>query len=297
MSLKPVVSTRSLTKTFGQTEALRGLDLSVPKGSVCGFLGRNGAGKTTTLKVLIGLVRATSGNAEVFGLPCEGSFSSLEIRTRAAFVSERKALFPYMDVSQVIRFTRGFFPKWRHDLEQKYLKLFELPLDRNVRQLSKGMLSKLHLLLALSRGAELLLLDEPTDGLDPVVTEQVLQVLVNFVAETEGTVFFSSHRLPEIEQICDRVCLIHEGRGIFDESLDDLKDHCRRVQLVFDGDGAAPAAALAKDGPVRQDGRTVSVLVRRGVPEVVERARGMGAISIEVQPVSLKELFLETVGL
>jgi ABC-2 type transport system ATP-binding protein len=296
MNDAPIIHTQALCKNYGPTEALRGLDLSVPRGSLCAFLGRNGAGKTTTLKLLMGLARPTAGHAEVFGLPCGSTFSSLEIRTRAAFITEGKSLFPYMTVDQVIAFTRGFFPHWRADLEQHYRRLFELPADRNVRVLSKGMLSKLHLLLALCRNAELLILDEPTEGLDPVVTEQVLQALVSFVAAGEGTVFFSSHRLPEIEQICDRICLIHEGRLLFQESLDDLKEHCRRVHLVFNDDADAPANALATAGIVRRDGRTLSVLARRGAADIVRQARALGATSIDVQPVSLKELFLEMVG-
>ncbi len=106
MNDAPVIHTQSLCKNYGPTEALRGLDLSVPRGSLCGFLGRNGAGKTTTLKILMGLARPTSGHAEVFGLPCDSTFSSLEIRTRAAFITEAKSLFPYMTVDQVIAFTQ-----------------------------------------------------------------------------------------------------------------------------------------------------------------------------------------------
>jgi len=296
MNDAPVIHTQSLCKNYGPTEALRGLDLSVPRGSLCGFLGRNGAGKTTTLKILMGLARPTSGHAEVFGLPCDSTFSSLEIRTRAAFITEAKSLFPYMTVDQVIAFTRGFFPQWRSDLEQHYRRLFELPPGRNVRGLSKGMLSKLHLLLALCRNAELLILDEPTEGLDPVVTEQVLQVLISFVSEGQATVFFSSHRLPEIEQVCDRICLIHEGRLVFQDTLDDLKEHCRRVQFVFPGDTRAAATALAGSGLVKQDGRTLSVLARRGAEEIIHQGRALGATSIDAQPVSLKELFLEMLG-
>lgn len=296
MNDAPVIRTQSLCKNYGPAEALRGLDLTVPRGSICGFLGRNGAGKTTTLKILMGLARPTSGGAEVFGLPCDSTFASLEIRTRAAFITEAKLLFPYMTVDQVIAFTRGFFPHWRADLEQHYRRLFELPADRNVRGLSKGMLSKLHLLLALCRNAELLILDEPTEGLDPVVTEQVLQVLVSFVAEGLGTVFFSSHRLPEIEQICDRICLIHEGRLLFQDSLDDLKEHCRRVHFVFPDETHAAATALANNGLVKREGRTLSVLARRGADDVIRQGRALGATSADAQPVSLKELFLEMVG-
>src|SRR6185295_13892469 len=124
------------------------------------------------------------------------------------FVTEDKELYPYMTVEQLIYFTRPFFPKWRDDLERRYLRVFDLPPKRKVSDLSKGMRAKLMLLLAISHGAELLILDEPTDGLDPVAVEDMLRELVA-ISSTEGTtIFFSSHQLEEVEQIADRICIL-----------------------------------------------------------------------------------------
>jgi ABC-type branched-subunit amino acid transport system ATPase component len=162
-----IIETSQLCKSFKDKPALRGLDLRVPAGSIFGFLGRNGAGKTTTIKNLMGLLRADSGGAHVFGNPVADADRSVEVRRRIGFVTEDKELYPYMTVEQIIRFARPFFPKWRDDLEQRYLQMFELPPKRKIPDLSKGMRSKLMLLLAMSRGADLLILDEPTDGLDP----------------------------------------------------------------------------------------------------------------------------------
>jgi ABC-2 type transport system ATP-binding protein len=166
-----VIETTQLCKSFKGQPALCGLDLQVPAGSIFGFLGRNGAGKTTTIKILMGLLRADTGSAHVFGLPVTDADSAVGVRRRIGFVTEDKELYPYMTVEQIIRFARPFFPKWRRDLEQRYLEMFELPKDRKIPDLSKGMRSKLMLLLAIARGAELLILDEPTDGLDPAATE------------------------------------------------------------------------------------------------------------------------------
>ncbi|MBC7926029.1 MAG: ABC transporter ATP-binding protein [Bryobacteraceae bacterium] len=290
-----VIEVEGLTKSYKHVSALRGLDLKIPRGSVCGFLGRNGAGKTTTLRILLGLARADAGRAAVFGLPCGHEASSIEIRKRTGYVSERKQLYPYMTVDQVIRFTKPFYPKWNDRLEVHYRHLFELDGSRRIPALSKGALSKLNLLLALCRGADLLILDEPTDGLDPAVTEDVLQALVSHVAEEGVTLFFSSHQLQEVEQIADWVCLIHEGRTVVNESLEDLRGTCRRVQMVFESNVNEAAARLAELGKVRQDGRWASVLVRDGGHRAVELGRALGAKSIEVEPVSLKELFLDSV--
>src|SRR6185436_13958627 len=152
------------------------------------------------------------------------------IRSRTGFVSDEKDLYHYMTVGDMIRFTAPFFPKWRADLEERYLRKFELPPDRRVKALSRGTRTKLALLLALCRGAELLILDEPTSGLDPAMTNEVLQALVAHVAGEEMTVFFSSHQIAEVEQIADRVAIIDRGRTVVTGALDDLRENFRRIQ-------------------------------------------------------------------
>src|SRR5438046_1717605 len=208
-------------------EAVRGLSLQVPAGSIYGFLGRNGAGKTTTIKLLLGMTRPSSGEARVFHLPVNATAPSVEIRRRTGFVSEEKDLYDYMTVEEMIRFTAAFFPRWRADLKERYLRTFELPLDRKVKALSRGTRTKLALLLALCRGAELLILDEPTSGLDPAMTEEVLQALVAHGASEEMTVFFSSHQIAEVDQIADRVAIVDRGRIVVSGELDDLRDRYR----------------------------------------------------------------------
>jgi ABC-2 type transport system ATP-binding protein len=290
-----VIETAGLRKQYDGVEALRGLDLQVPKGSIQGFLGRNGAGKTTTIKVLLGMARPTAGEARVFGLPASLERASVDIRRRTGFVSDEKDLYNYLTVRETIRFTAAFFPRWRKDLEAQYLRAFELPPDRKVKALSRGMRTKLALLLALCRGAELLILDEPTSGLDPAMTEEVLQALVTHVGREEMTVFFSSHQIAEVDQIADRVAIIDHGRIVVTGALDDLRERYCRIQLVFDGD--APAAAFRAPGVarVRRKGRVLTVLSSAGSAAIVEEARALAPASVEVIPVTLKEIFLETV--
>jgi ABC-2 type transport system ATP-binding protein len=290
-----VIEAADLRKHYGDVAALRGLSLQVPAGSIFGFLGRNGAGKTTTLKVLLGMAHPTSGRAHVFGLPADEQKTSVDIRRRTGFVSDEKDLYDYMTVEEMIRFTAPFFPRWRADLEQRYLRRFELPLDRKVKALSRGMRTKLALLLALCRGAELLILDEPTSGLDPAMTEEVLQALVTHVAGEEMTVFFSSHQIAEVDQIADRVAIIDRGRAVVTGALDDLRESFRRIQLVFDGD--APDAAFRAPGVerVRRKGRVLTVLSSAGAEQILDEARALGPVSVDVVPVTLKEIFLETV--
>jgi len=290
-----VIETAELRKDYDGVEAVRGLNLRVPAGSIFGFLGRNGAGKTSTIKVLLGMARPTSGRVRVFGLPADEQEASVAIRSRTGFVSEERDLYDYLTVEQTIRFTADFFPRWRGELQQRYLRAFGLPLDRKVKALSRGMRTKLALLLALCRGAELLILDEPTSGLDPAATEEVLQALVKHVAAEEMTVFFSSHQIAEVDQIADHIAIIDAGRTVIAGALDDIRENFRRVQFVFDG--AAPDVTFRSPGAgrVRRDGRVLTVLASAGAAGVIEEARAFGPVSVDVVPVTLKEIFLETV--
>ena len=296
MAEPSVIDVANLRKAWADVEAVNGLTLQVPAGSIFGFLGRNGAGKTTTIKVLLGMVRPSGGTARVFELPADAPASSIEIRRRTGFVSEEKDLIDYMTVGEIVRFTAAFYPRWRRDLEEKYLRAFELPSDRKVKLLSRGMRTKLALLLALCRGAELLVLDEPTSGLDPAMTEEVLQALVTHAAGEGMTVFFSSHQIAEVDQIADRVAIIERGRTVVCGALDDLRERYRRVQLVFDGD--APAASFRAPGivRVRRRGRVLTVLSSSGADAVLDEARALAPVATDVVPVTLKEIFLETVA-
>jgi len=290
------IETSELRKSYDATEAVRGLTFQVPRGSICGFLGRNGAGKTTTIKMLLGMAHPSGGEARVLGLAASDARSSVEIRRRTGFVSEDKDLYDSMSVSQMVRFTASFFPRWRGDLEQHYLRAFELPPDRAVKALSRGMRTKLALMLGLCRGAELLILDEPTSGLDPAMIEEVLQAIVAHVGREEMTVFFSSHQIVEVEQIADRVVIIDHGRVAVSGALDDLRESYCRVQAVFEGEAPLPTLRAPGVLRARRQGRVLSVLASGGRDRIVEETRALGAVSADAAPVTLKEIFLETVA-
>jgi ABC-2 type transport system ATP-binding protein len=202
-----------------------------------------------------------------------------------------------MSVAETIHFTAAFFPGWRADLEQRYLRAFELPPQRKVKHLSRGMRTKLALLLALSRGAELLILDEPTSGLDPAMTEEVLQALVAHAGQEEMTVFFSSHQIAEVDQIADHVAILDRGRAVVTGALEDVRENYRRIQLVFDGDAPAPAFNTSGVVRVRRQGRVMTALCSEGAERLAAEGRALGAVSVDVAPVTLKEIFLDTVKL
>jgi ABC-2 type transport system ATP-binding protein len=288
------IETDALTKKYGDIQAVRSVSLKAPAGSICGFLGRNGAGKSTTIKMLLGMAWPTSGEARVLGQSIRDTRASMEVRRRIGFVSEDKRLYHYMNVEQMIHFTRAFFPAWRADMEQRLLREFQLPPRRKTGQLSKGMRTKLALLLALCRGAELLILDEPTEGLDPVATEEILQLLTRLAAEG-ATIFFSSHQIAEVEQIADRIAIIEAGSLILQESLEHLKESYRAIRLLFDHDAPRMLRSIPGIAAARAEGRAMCVLASSNVDEIVRTAESLGPVSMEVSGVNLKEIFLECV--
>jgi ABC-2 type transport system ATP-binding protein len=289
-----IIETVRLRRNFGSHMAVDGLDLKVPQRSIFGFLGRNGAGKTTTIRLLLGFLKSRGGEVRVFNEVVTGPEGNADLRRRIGYVSESKYLYPYMTVQQIIRFTRPFFPKWRSDLERRYMDMFNLPPNRKISALSKGMRTSLMLLLAMSHGAELLILDEPIEGLDPAVIETLLKELVALPATEGTTIFFSSHQLAEVEQIADQVAIIDGGRRVVEGALDDLKVQYQRLRIVFERE-PAPISWPPGADHVRQEGRTVSILASRNVEAIVEQARSLPGASVEQFPVSLKEIFLEHV--
>jgi len=289
-----VIETIELSKNYGKHQAVRGMNLSVQAGSVCAFLGQNGAGKSSTIKMLLGMIHPTSGSGSIFGHRIDTERDSLLIRQKVAFVAEDKRLYDYMSVGQIIRFTRSFFPRWDHPLEVRLLEQFELPPERKIRQLSKGMRTKLALLLGFARGCELLILDEPTEGLDPIAIEDVLQIVVSLAAQGT-TVFFSSHQIAEVEQVADHVLMIDRGKLVLDAPMDRVKEQYRHIQAVFPEPVEERDFRLPGIEKVSVVGRTVSFVASHNVDSIVEHARMLHAGSIDVLPISLKEIFFEKV--
>jgi ABC-2 type transport system ATP-binding protein len=287
-----IIETRNLKKIYGEKAAVDGIDLAVERGSIHGFLGRNGSGKTTTIKMLLGLTYPTSGDARIFGLRPEDRKEGVRIRQRIGFVSEDKGLYDYAKVGQMISFTRSFFPNWDREMEERLIGLFDLPMNQRVKKLSKGMRTKLALLLALPRHADLLVLDEPTEGLDPAITEDVLQMLVGMAAGGT-TIFFSSHQLSEVEQIADHISIIESGRIVVEGGLDELKENYRRIHIVFEEKAPEHALAAAGVAQIRRDARSLTVFAGGNVEAIVDQAYLSNAVSVDIERVTLKEIFLE----
>ena len=284
------IETTRLTKVYGKLHAVEELTLRVPRGSVYGFLGRNGAGKTTSMRMLLGLARPTSGTARVLGL--EIGKQQVEILERTAFVGERMTLYDAMTPLELLRFTAGFYPRWSAPAAEKYARLLDIPMKQKFGQLSHGNRTKVCILLALAQNADLLVLDEPSTGLDPVMIDDVLRVLVDEQSAGGRTIFFSSHQLAEVEQIADWIGIIDHGKLLLEARLEDIKNDYR---VVVAGGNGLPAAVSAQVVSAIPAGAFTRYVVTNGAEAFAAGLRQQGAASVEVFPLNLREFFLEIV--
>ena len=243
--------------------------------------------------MLMGAIRPSSGSGRVLNFAIDDPDQSVEIRKRVAFVNEDKRLYDYMTVEQIIRFTKSFFPNWRADIERKFLHEFPLPLGRRIKKLSKGIRTQLALLLGIARGSQMLVLDEPTEGLDPLAIDTLLQMLKGLAAEGM-TIFFSSHQIADVEQIADHIFIIDRGELLVSTSVDRLKSEYRLVKAIVQCSELETKLGVQNVGSIRSNGQGVSLLVTHSREQILERLRDLGATDIDVQPVTLKEVFLQS---
>jgi ABC-2 type transport system ATP-binding protein len=227
------IEIQNLARRFGHTDAVQDLSLDVPQGSVFALLGPNGAGKTTTIKILMNLIPPTSGRATVLGV--DSRKLGPKERAQIGYVSENQTLPVWMTVRQFLDYCRPFYPTWDRELEKTLLAQFDLPEQRKLRSLSRGMLMKAALLAVLAYRPKLLVLDEPFSGLDPLVRDEFVQGILE-VSELGGwTVFVSSHDIEEVERLADYVGVIDHGRATLNESAESLLSRFRRIEVNLQG--------------------------------------------------------------
>jgi len=275
-----------LRKRFGKQEVLRGVDLHVPAGSIFGFLGLNGAGKTTLIRILLGLIRSDGGECSVAGV--DPRTDALGVRQRVGYMAENQTMYAWMRVGQIIEWVGRFYPQWDSLLAEQLRDQMKLDANQKVGALSKGQSSRLALLLALAHRPRIVVLDDPTLGLDPIARRDFLRDVIGYL-QTEGvTVFFSSHLLYEIEPICDRVAILHEGRIIKCSPVDELRESVKRVLLT-----PSPKTDLRQVPGLldvqEQAGRWSLTLEKAA--EAREALKAMGCNGMSVVDLNLDEIF------
>jgi ABC-2 type transport system ATP-binding protein len=291
-SSPPVVDVRRLTRRFGAKTALDDVSLAIPRGGVFGLIGENGAGKTTLIKHLLGMLKAESGSVQVFGLdPVENPVGVLG---RIGYLSEDRDLPDWMRVGELMRYTQAFFPDWDEAYAEELREAFDLDANARIKALSRGQRARAGLLAALAHRPQLLVLDEPSSGLDPVVRRDILGAIIRTIAEEGRTVLFSSHLLDEVERVADRVAILHQGRLLLTAPMDEIKDTHRRVTLRFGAPVDRPPSlvgAMSYAG----EGAEWTYLCSGESQQLRHAAEAIGATVVGDAALSLDEIFVSHV--
>jgi ABC-2 type transport system ATP-binding protein len=292
-SAEAVVAITDLSRRFGSKTVLDNISLYVPRGSVFGLVGENGAGKTTLIKHILGLLRAEAGKVRVFGL--DPVAEPVAVLGSIGYLSEQPELPGWMRVDEFLRYTQAFYPNWDAAYAEQLRAEFGLDPAQRLKTLSKGQKAKAGLLAAQAHRPKLLLLDEPSSGLDPMVRRDILEAVIRTVVDEGRTVFFSSHLLEEIERVSDQIAMVHQGRVVLCGSLEEIKSQHRRFIVNFET-AQAKAPVIAGALSVSGTGKEWAVTCNGTQADVPGLAGKLGGRVVAEQVPSLDEIFVAHAG-
>ena len=286
-----IVEIQNLTRRFGRKLALADVSLTIPRGIVMGLVGLNGAGKTTLLKHVLGVLRAQSGSVSVFGK--DPSRDPESVLSRLGYLTEEDTLPNWMKVHQLLRFAKPFYPKWDDKYAEELLDTFELSSQKTIGSLSKGQRARVGLTVALAHRPELLVMDEPSSGLDPVVRQDILSAIIRTIADAGQTVLFSSHLLDEVQRVSDLIAVIRNGELIECGPMENLQTRYQRVTVQVGDDSMTPPP-LDVLGEWQQSGSEWT-----GIVEVIDEnlevsVRAFGGKIVRTTGISLNDWFLSS---
>jgi ABC-type multidrug transport system ATPase subunit len=278
-----------LSKSFGRKRVLKDLELTAEKGKVYGLLGRNGAGKTTLARILMGIIPADGGTIHFGGRAID--FSETDYKKDIGYIPEDPFFYDSMTVGGLLEFNGRFYPRWKADKALAWVKEFSLETGTRIREMSRGMKLKLELAVALAAEPELLILDDPTSGLDVPTRRDFLREIIAELAASGTTILFASHLVHELERVVERIGILHSGRLVLEEDFEAVKERTKRVRLTFEEPLSGP---LNLDGVLseRRNGRIVEAVVTKWDGAMDARIRSLGALAREVESLSLEDIFV-----
>jgi ABC-2 type transport system ATP-binding protein len=287
----PIIELKNLTRRYGKVDAVNGLSLTVRPGRCYGMFGRNGAGKTTTIKCLLNLLRPTSGTARVFGL--DPQKDEVAVKSRLTYVPDSVAFYPWMSVRDTLAYLASFRKHWNRDIETDLLQRFQLDPNQKADRLSRGQKTQLALIGAICPEPELLVLDEPTMGLDPIVRREFIETVIGAYQSGEPqprTVFVSTHLISEFEGLIDEFTIIEQGRELLTMEADSARDRFRKIRARF----VQPPGSFELPGAldVRRNGRELEILANGNSEQLLEKLRARQPEELRCESLSLEEIFV-----
>ncbi len=292
-----MIKVRELSKAFGSQQVLDHLNLNVKKASVYGLVGPNGAGKTTLIKHLTGIYRADAGCATVCG---ENICNSADSRMKLFYIPDELYFFSQYSIEEAARFYADIYPAWNWERYNNLKKAFPIDTGKRIVKLSKGMQKQVAFWLGISSMPQLMIMDEPVDGLDPVMRKQVWNLMLQDVAEREMTVLISSHNLRELEDVCDTVGILHSGKIIIEKELDDIKSNIHKLQVAFSGEPPAEfPAECFRDFEVlsHNEKGSIHLFIIKGEKEkILAQIQRKNPVVLDMLPLSLEEIFIYELG-
>ncbi|QGT99946.1 Efflux ABC transporter, ATP-binding protein [Candidatus Syntrophocurvum alkaliphilum] len=288
-----MIQVQKVSKSYQDLEALNDVSLSVNKGSIYGLVGSNGAGKTTLLKLLAGIYRQDSGELSI---DSQSVYENELIKDKIAFIPDSLYFFPNYTIQNMATFYSRIYSNWNQERYEKLGNVFNIAPNRRLKTLSKGMQRQVAFWLYLSIMPDVMILDEPIDGLDAVMRQKIKNLIIQDVAERDMTVIISSHNLRDLEDICDYIGILHQGTMLIQRDLDDLKADVHKIQIAFNGE--VPKDLLAKIQPLYQEKRgSVLILIVRGDrEEVIKIMQSFNPAIIDILPLTLEEIFIYEMG-
>lgn len=293
MSEQSVISTKGLTRYFGAKRAVYELDLEVPKGSVFAFVGRNGSGKSTTIRMLLGLLTPTRGSATVLG--CDSASLSPETRARIGYLTEEHQLYGWMSVQQSGEFQSRFYPRWNEKVFQSVVGHFGLKPAARVKDLSRGERAGLALGLTLAPDPELLILDDPALGLDPVARRALVESMIYLTRRSDRTIFFSTHQLSDLERLADYVAILDRSVLRACCPLDAFRENVKQVRLTF---ATAPPRVPEIPGVLQviRAGQELRMVCVHYDAKMEQALNALAPLDLEIGPVSLEDALISYLG-
>lgn len=288
-----MIEVKNVTKTFDGFKALDDLSLTIEKGSVYGLVGPNGAGKTTLLKILSGVYRQTKGEVKMLDEPV---FENLSVKNKMTFISDDLFFFTSYTIKETAKLYAGIYKNWSWERFNALKDVFKIDVNRKVKRLSKGMQKQVAFWLSISARPEIMLLDEPVDGLDPVMRRNVWKLMLQDVSEYKTTVLVSSHNLRELEDVCDHVGIVHQGKVVLEKALDDVKGLTHKLQIAFDGE--IPEKLLEELKPLHTEkyGSVYMLIVKGEAENLLKTAESYTPIILDIIPLTLEEIFIYELG-